>query len=130
MEKPICPCCVKPATVTPRSVFQPEHASGFVWGCQPCGFWVGYHLNSPTLKPLGVMANADHHRARDRAAKAFAQLMQAWAVPRRKMCEWLADRIYISLDRCDFGKMTETECNRAWSVCVQYIPDFNERRAK
>lgn len=71
-----CPYCKKEAEwVENKEIYGKNYGkSVMVYLCQPCNAYVGCHNN--TRKPLGIMANADTRKWRQKAHAVFDPLWQ------------------------------------------------------
>ncbi len=122
---PTCPRCSAVAKFYPTSVlFYPNGADyGPVWACQPCDTWVGCHKG--TNRPLGILANSMHRRAKMLAHKHFDALWRAkmkqpgWTQQRARAAayKWLAEHLQIPRSECHIGMMTEAQCHQVVALC-------------
>lgn len=101
------------------------------WMCKPCDAWVSCHENSPSLKPVGRLADGKLREAKRAAHGAFDVLsMSGYQRQMRKIGDaasrsdciktgyhWLAERMGISPKFCHIGSFDIEQCMRAKHIC-------------
>ena len=135
MLKPVtCTYCGNEAELVMGDVVYPSnkrvHHKHF-WLCEPCDAWVACHENSPSLKPIGHLANKELREAKREVHRVFDVLWQSGYLRHlqergdfasKSLCtgiayKWLAERIGIPARNCHIGVFTIEQCRQAVKIC-------------
>ena len=123
----LCPYCGKAAVLMSSKTFYGEHSDfGWVWGCTPCGAWVGVHKG--TSKAFGRLANAELREYKKEAHKYFDWLwerkMKLQNVTKNKArnagYDWIAKELNIERRYCHIGMFDVDDCKRVIELCKPY----------
>jgi len=124
----ICPYCNRKSELLHSSVFYGAGVDyGYVWGCKPCGAYVGVHKGD-SYEPLGRLANAELRKLKVEAHYWFDGLwkhkIEKDKVPRKvarnKGYEWLAGVLGIHRLYCHIGMFDEEQCKKVIEECKKY----------
>lgn len=133
-KTPTCDYCGECAVLVTGDVVMPKihkvHLKHY-WFCKPCDAWVACHENSPTLKPVGRLANADLRAAKRATHGAFDVLWMAGFLRQSRTrgdaasksdCisvaySWLAERMGLPAKVCHIGSFNVDQCNQAQQIC-------------
>lgn len=144
-KPPTCPYCKRHAKLVDGSLLYPDNArvvGKSFWLCQPCEAWVACHENSPTLKPVGRLANAELRLAKRKAHGAFDLLWQVGyqrqvrTMPdkaNKSDCiqiayRWLAERMGIpKTESCHIGAFDVDQCLDVQTICRVHGHELMER---
>ncbi len=141
---PTCPYCSKAALLVDGCYIYPENpkmAGKNFWLCQPCDAWVACHENSPTLKPVGRLANAELRAEKRKTHDAFDFLWQAGYSRHLRTRDdrasksecikiayrWLAEHMGLQDEQCHIGVFDVAECQKAQAVCRTNGHELMER---
>ena len=127
----ICQYCGGDATlVTGRDIYPHRDDLSHLkfWECKDCHAYVGTHVNSPTHKPKGCLANAALRLAKVQAHQAFDVLWQEKGMTRAQAYGWLQEALNMNKPP-HIGYMDEEQCDRVVaevSGLLLVIGDQNE----
>ncbi len=117
-----CPVCGKTPIVVTGDVLYPYrpdlHAKQF-WRCPDGCAHVGCH--SGTQVPLGDLAAPEVRVARMNAHNVFDDIWKIGGISRPDAYRMLAERMGISQDECHIGKFDKDMCDRAVSICRDWM---------
>lgn len=86
--------------------------------CKACNAYVGTHEH--TIKPLGILANAELRKAKNKAHAAFDPLWKNKEMTRREAYKWLAKQLNIEPKFCHIGMFTILTCEQVVEVVKEY----------
>lgn len=115
-----CQYCNQPAALVTGTVIyphRPDLAQKLFYHCLPCEAYVGCHPN--TVKPLGVLANAELRMAKCRAHEVFDLIWKEGYMPRGKAYTWLGKE--LNLTSPHIGEMTVHQCVRTRELAQTYL---------
>lgn len=91
----------------------------FAYYCDGCGAYVGMHPG--TNIPLGTLADEVTRAARRDCKTPFESVWKSGLLSRTAAYQWLAEQLGISVDECHFGWFEADTCQRAKTLCEQYL---------
>ena len=143
----LCDYCNAEAELVTGATIYPENPKTHdkhYWHCAPCDAWSACHENSPSLKPVGRLANADLRAAKKAAHDAFDLLWMAGYQrhlrthgdhANRSDCikigySWLAEKMGITSGVCHIGSFDIEQCEKARLLCVYEGNELLQRFSK
>lgn len=118
---PLCPYCGKHAQlkngqdVYPGREFELSHMN--YWVCQPCDARIVCRPRSTI--PVGRLANAELRAAKVAAHKAFDPLWRSGVLSKTDAYNWLAFKMRLPVEKCQFGFFTVEQCMAVVAVCLR-----------
>lgn len=129
-----CDYCGKPAKLVTGDAIYPGNSKvqhKHFWHCEPCNAWVGCYEQSPTLKPVGKLADAKLRKARREFHGVFDMLWMsgflrltqtAGSGVTKHDCisiayKWLSERMGIRGRDCNVGNFNLDQCINARKIC-------------
>lgn len=111
---------------------------GYVWLCA-CGNWAKAYDNSPTYKPMGLLADAELRDLQRVARVCLTTLWKGLLERRIELREakstrtvraeaygWLASVMEISIEQCDLAWFDKAQCRAAIDIINDHSPEFME----
>ena len=134
LSAPQCPYCDTTAELVDGLVIYPDNpkvAGKQFWYCKHDDAWCAVHSNSPTLKPVGRMANAELREAKRKLHHAFDPLWNAGFMrhvqergnhAKKSECvriayEWLSTTMGMPFKQCHIGALDLDQCAKATAIC-------------
>ena len=108
-----CNYCDKPAErVTGNAIYphRPDLFGKTFYRCKPCDAYVGCHPG--TTEPLGLLANHETRKWRQKAHAAFDPIWKTGRMNRKDAYRALSEALGICEDNCHIGRFEPEMCKR------------------
>lgn len=119
VQEPLCDYCGHPSWLVEASAMRARH-DGLLWACFACEAWVEIHEDSPRLKPMGRLANAELRAAKHEAHVAFDLLWKWQGMARDEAYVWLSIKMGLPLACCHIAWFDVSDCKRVITIMRDY----------
>ncbi len=119
----LCPYCGEVAELVDSAEVYGGRSYGPIYLCRACMAYVGVHPG--TLRPLGMLANAELRELRKQAHAAFDTLWKSadgqrhGAMRRSDAYNWLSAKLGVKVEDCHIGHFDVARCKQVIKVCMQ-----------
>lgn len=111
--------------ISNEKVYGRQYGSGYCYYCENCRAYVGTHKVAPK-EALGILANEEMRKMKMKCHDLFDAM---WETPqeRKRMYNWLSQKLGIKVDDCHFGYFDLEMLSKAYKI-LREKEDENEKK--